>query len=411
MVEHPATDLRAADLLSLVAGVKEEQRGGEAARRAWRIFCDLKGNGIRDPQKHDSEFLRGFLQAFRSGNFSCIEDVADSDDRNPDELVVVERRLPSLGSNPSSNNNNSKSSHSNNNNHTNNSNHNHLVLQMPRSETGIVKEVVESNTYGFAPGRGSFLREGDVVLDIGAHVGVAAALALCTKETQVICVEPHPVTFEILKLNMSSHGTRVTLVNKAVSDSSFERPFFAHAGTNNPSRLFFASLFDTRAHSDWSMTVQCVHIQDLVSNHKPTVVKLDAEGAEKYLTGITNFQTIRAMVVEWDWTHNRHCDAWQQTEAHLKAHGFTVKLKNRKPNFDDTGNAILTDSKGKKRGKTGMVFTAVRKVADQGPSLKSTSSRAEAERRNIANGVCEPVKQWLASLVQRFCSSNSNTQQ
>ena len=108
---------------------------------------------------------------------------------------------------------------------------------------------------GLFPGRSNVLHNGDVVLDVGAHCGVVAALVLRTAGTSVICVEPHPRTFGILQQNMSEHGERVQLVNKAVSDSEEPREFFSHRGTNLPSRLFFASLFPSRPHAAGSIAV------------------------------------------------------------------------------------------------------------------------------------------------------------
>jgi len=47
-----------------------------------------------------------------------------------------------------------------------------------------------------APGKSSLLLPGDLLLDVGAHVGTAAALALRTPRVQVVALEPHPVTFQ-----------------------------------------------------------------------------------------------------------------------------------------------------------------------------------------------------------------------
>lgn len=55
---------------------------------------------------------------------------------------------------------------------------------------------MNANCYALAPGKSSLLSIGDVVLDVGAHLGTASALALRTPEVKVICVEPHPKTFE-----------------------------------------------------------------------------------------------------------------------------------------------------------------------------------------------------------------------
>ena len=44
-------------------------------------------------------------------------------------------------------------------------------------------------------------------------------------------------------------------------------PRFPHRGTNNPSRLFFASLFDARSHAE-AISVDCISLQDKDLNQK-----------------------------------------------------------------------------------------------------------------------------------------------
>merc|ERR1711871_17536 len=176
----------------------------------------------------------------------------------------------------------------------------------------------------------------------GAHVGVAASLILCTEDTSVICVEPHPVTYGVLCENMAKHSQRVTLVNSAISDSDCQRQLYLHRGTNSgdvvrPNRLFFSSLFASRPHQDGTLTINCIPLQELVDRFDPTVLKIDAEGAECFILGLTDFRRIRLIVAEWDWTHNRNRSLWDAMLAHLGTE-FSVKVKGRMPEFDDAGN-------------------------------------------------------------------------
>lgn len=52
-------------LESLVAKVKELSRQG--AKEQWCIFTDEHGQGTRDPNRHDAEFLRSFIQIVQTG--------------------------------------------------------------------------------------------------------------------------------------------------------------------------------------------------------------------------------------------------------------------------------------------------------------------------------------------------------
>ena len=245
---------------------------------------------------------------------------------------------------------------------------------MPESEVGVMKDVVNSNCYGFAPGKACILCSGDVVLDVGAHVGTASALALKTPGIAVVCVEPHPVTFGLLSKNLS--GPRVTLLNRALSDACAERELYAHRGTNNPSRLFFASLFATRSHADATIPVQCVTLQDLIAKYSPSVIKIDAEGAERYVASIEDFGAVRRLVAEWDWAHNRRKDTWEDVRKTLELHGFKLTIRGRMPDFDASGNAVLTDARCKKRGNTGMIFFAARKPSSIDKALKRSGYAA-----------------------------------
>jgi FkbM family methyltransferase len=70
------------------------------------------------------------------------------------------------------------------------------------------------------------LKAGEVVVDVGANVGVVSLyLAKKFPEAQIIAVEPHPQTFEYLKLNIKANGCEnITALNYAVNaDGGFVR--------------------------------------------------------------------------------------------------------------------------------------------------------------------------------------------
>ena len=62
------------------------------------------------------------------------------------------------------------------------------------------------------------------------------------------------------------------------------------------------------------------HWQDLISKYDPSVVKIDAEGAERFLLGVEDFKSVRRLVVEWDWTHNKEQKCWDEAGSGRSAY-------------------------------------------------------------------------------------------
>ena len=68
-----------------------------------------------------------------------------------------------------------------------------------------------------------YVHEGDVVIDVGAHVGYYTLLMaqLVGKNGKVYSFEPDPVNFELLKKSVEINGfENVILIQKAVSDTT-----------------------------------------------------------------------------------------------------------------------------------------------------------------------------------------------
>ena len=62
------------------------------------------------------------------------------------------------------------------------------------------------------------------------------------------------------------------------------------------------------------------HWQDLIFKYDPSVVKIDAEGAERFLLGVEDFKSVRRLVVEWDWTHNKEQKCWDEAGSGQSAY-------------------------------------------------------------------------------------------
>ncbi len=209
---------------------------------------------------------------------------------------------------------------------------------VPASEAAIAKEVFARDIYRFRPtcclksGR-CFLKPGDTLLDIGAHIGLTA-LAASSVAARVVAVEPNPRCFAIMKRNLTgrSAGCEFVLEQMAVSGSPGKLDFWLHKGRGKGrkgkrrDRLFFGGLYKRRPVQSTPIVVDAQRLDWFISRHNPDVIKLDAEGAEIEIgrCRADAWGRVRAIVAEWDWTHH-DLSAWGATKAALQRSGFDVK--------------------------------------------------------------------------------------
>jgi FkbM family methyltransferase len=115
---------------------------------------------------------------------------------------------------------------------------------------------------------------GDVVFDVGAHVGFYSLLAsrLVGPEGRVIAFEPWPPNIELLERHLAHNGaSNVTVMKAAVGERTGQERF---DGTGEPSMGALAAEGDL---------VDLVCIDDLVevgAVPSPRLIKIDVEGAE-----------------------------------------------------------------------------------------------------------------------------------
>mmetsp|Transcript_40166 Transcript_40166/g.63765 ORF Transcript_40166/g.63765 Transcript_40166/m.63765 type:complete len:338 (-) Transcript_40166:15-1028(-) len=56
-----------------VERVKQIQRTDQVGRAAWGKYCEGNANSVRDPMKHDAQFLQDFITQYEAGAFAGIE--------------------------------------------------------------------------------------------------------------------------------------------------------------------------------------------------------------------------------------------------------------------------------------------------------------------------------------------------
>jgi len=126
--------------------------------------------------------------------------------------------------------------------------------------------------------------EGDIVLDIGAYVGMFAIKASkqVRRKGVVVAIEPETINFNYLTKNCSKYNN-IKLVKKVVSSKDEKTKLYISKGS---------ALHSLTPYSDNYIKVESTTIDSLVTHMKlPKVdfIKIDAEGAElEILQGAEN---------------------------------------------------------------------------------------------------------------------------
>jgi FkbM family methyltransferase len=173
----------------------------------------------------------------------------------------------------------------------------------------------------------AIIRPGETAIDLGAHVGIYSKYlsGLVGAQGKVFSVEPFPLTFDILRSNVSKLGlTNVTLLNCAVSNVTgkltMEVPRFTQLGES----FYDARIISPGSNSNFRHAeVDVKTVDDLFKDARDvSFVKCDVEGQE-----LNTLQSSTALI------HNHH-PAWlleislMDSETHseirrlLQDHGY-----------------------------------------------------------------------------------------
>jgi FkbM family methyltransferase len=223
------------------------------------------------------------------------------------------------------------------------------IAHVSQSETDFLyREIFEDLCYESAAAE---LREGDVVFDVGANIGLAALyFARVQPDITVVAFEPAPLPFRALTENLRKHQVRSKVFQCALHRQEGETTFFYYPDNTVMSGLYVdpardmaatetflhnAGLDDGDARfiAERRFSVEATNCPlDTVSNvlaregiTDVALLKLDVEGAEAdVLAGIApdDWKRIHRLVVEL------HGDASaREITQLLRARGFTVEAR------------------------------------------------------------------------------------
>lgn len=131
------------------------------------------------------------------------------------------------------------------------------------------------------------IKKGDVVLDIGAHIGYFTLIfaKLVGEKGKVIAFEPGPDNFTLLKKNVAINGYRnVVLVPKAVSNKTGKIRLYLHESSARH------KIYDSGGDSKF-IAIEATRLDDYFKNRDSKIdfIKIDTEGAEFFgLQGMLN---------------------------------------------------------------------------------------------------------------------------
>jgi FkbM family methyltransferase len=182
----------------------------------------------------------------------------------------------------------------------------------PSRRSFMIKVTVPKYRYGyyckiidFAPGKEDDViehfnpDEGNVVIDVGAHVGRYTILGskLVGRSGKVIAIEAHPGNFQLLKrnlqLNKSSDNNNVITFNCAAycQDTPQLRLFLAGEDRGN---TIYNTVMESRYATEKFVSVPALKLDSIVQHadvqaHQINWIKIDVEGAEyEVLQGAEN---------------------------------------------------------------------------------------------------------------------------
>jgi FkbM family methyltransferase len=197
------------------------------------------------------------------------------------------------------------------------------------TEKHIVDAVFKGSEYTHrSVGLGGLnLSKKDVVLDLGGNIG-AFTVDIFDKVKKVIVYEPEDVNYEFLSTNIEDNGAKNVVAHKqaVVGNDDKVRDFYL-----GKVPYYYSFLVKQNRKR---VPVECVNINDVMREYKPTKMKVDIEGSEwEVLINCKDFGNVDQIIFEYNFDMNMDLksgfERFNALKKHLKKHGFDIQEMER----------------------------------------------------------------------------------
>jgi FkbM family methyltransferase len=126
------------------------------------------------------------------------------------------------------------------------------------------------------------VKPGMDIIDVGAHLGVFSVICsrLSTGKGKIVCLEPTPGTYSVLKQTLKmNHCLNVQAIQAAISDHNGRATFYVGsvAGCNSNSLLKNSS---DKEQASYEVDLYSIDHITAANALRPSLIKIDVEGSE-----------------------------------------------------------------------------------------------------------------------------------
>ena len=161
------------------------------------------------------------------------------------------------------------------------------------------------------------------IIDCGSHIGISILyFKYLYPNSEILGFEPDPDNFEILKKNIKANGLKkVTLINRALSDTTGRKPFYTDKYWS-----WRGSLINSKKNPH-KVFVRVDKLSRYI-NRPVDLVKIDIEGSEeKVLTDIKDkFKFINNLIIEFHSREYRKVNNFYRIKEILAKAGYKLEF-------------------------------------------------------------------------------------